>query len=204
MSVLQAIGKGLLSLVPGGNLITAGIELAGDIAGAVGGETGQKIKQGADMLAEGLESAGRQPLSPEQQAQLQEAGLRHQERMLELEVVDAQGGRELARQEVASRDTMVSRTRPLLLRVYGFSAVLLVFFCVIVGTWAAFENKVNGEQGQFLLYLFGWATSAILGTFYFMFQVYTGKRTKEKMVEAGMMPEGLIDKLIRIKSGKGA
>lgn len=205
---LKAVGKGLLGEIPGASLVVGGLEAASAVAGAIGGDTGSKIQSGLDQAAEGLREAGQQPLTPEQQVGLKAAIMEHRERMAELgverhalEVKDAQGGRELARAEILSDDEYVRRTRPGLLRMYGKAAVWLVFLIVLVGFGAVFVADVGQAEGEFLIELCKWALASILATFVMMFKVYTGARSRDKEVAAGMRPESVMDKLARLKGG---
>jgi hypothetical protein len=201
MSFLGTVGKSLLSLVPGGGLVSAGLDLVGGIADAVGGETGKKISDGAKLLTEGLDEAGQQPLSPEQQAKLQEAGMQHEEAMREFDLQDTQGGRDLAKAEIASSDEYVRRTRPRLLRIYGYGTIGLVVASVVAAFVCVLWTDVGQDEAAFLIGVLQWALPSIAGTFLLMFRVYTGKRTQEKLADAGMPQEGLLDKLIKFKTG---
>jgi hypothetical protein len=55
---LLNIGKNLLKLVPGVGQVVSLIDTVGDIAEAVGGDTGKKIKDGLSMVSDGLNEAG--------------------------------------------------------------------------------------------------------------------------------------------------
>lgn len=207
--VVKRVGKGVLSLVPGGGAVVSGLELAAGIADAVGGDTGKKIADGARMVAEGLDEAGRQPVTPEMQLKLNEAADRHTERMAEiglerdrLEVEDARDGRDLARAEIASQDEYVRRTRPQLLRWYGKGTFLLVFASVAMAFACALSKAVDKEEAAFIVGVLQWALPSVSGTFLLMYRSYTGKRTEEKLAEAGMRPEGLLDKLARFRAGE--
>lgn len=210
--VMKRVGKGVLSLVPGGGAVVAGLELASGIAEAVGGETGQKIAEGARLVAEGLDEAGRQPVTPEMQLKLDEAAHRHAERMAEISLArdqvalaDAEGGRDLAKAEIASEDEYVRRTRPMLLRWYGKGAFLLVAAAVLLAFLCGLTRAVDKEEAAFIVDVLQWALPSLSGTFLLMYRAYTGKRTEEKLAEAGLRPEGLLDKLARLKTaGQGA
>lgn len=199
--ILKTVGKGLLAFVPGGGAVVAGLELAGAVAEAVGGETGKKINEGLNQVAEGLSEAGSNPLSPEQQAKLQEAGMKHKEQMAALDLEDIQGGRDLAKTEIASQDEYVRHTRPELLRWYGKGSFILVFACVGVVFVSAFSSAVDKEEAAFIVDVLKWAFPTLSGTFLVMYRAYVGKRTAEKLAEHGVTPEGLLDKLARLKNG---
>lgn len=208
--ILKKVGKGLLSLAPGGNAVVAGLELASGIAEAVGGDTGKKIADGARMVVEGLDEAGRQPVTPDMQLKLNEAADRHAERMAEIglarervDLADTEGGRDLAKAEIASGDEYVRRTRPMLLRWYGKGTFLLVAAAVALAFLSALTRAVDKEEAAFIVDVLKWALPSLSGTFLLMYRAYAGKRTEEKLAEAGMQPEGVLDKLARFKAGPG-
>lgn len=205
---LKTIGKGLLSLVPGGGAVVAGLGLASDLAEAVGGETGKKIADGARMVAEGLDEAGKQPVTPDMQLKFQEAAARHEERMEELglerdrvDLEDAQGGRDLAKAEIVSEDQYVRRTRPMLLRWYGIGTFWLVAASVALAFLCGLTKAVDKDTAAFIVDVLKWAVPSLSGTFLLMYSAYTGKRTTEKLAAAGIRPEGFMDKLAKLKNG---
>ncbi len=201
MSVFTELGMGVLKLIPGVGQLTTVLETVSKVAGAIGGDTGKKIADGLAQVTEGLDAAGKQPLSPEQQVQIEAIGKEHEATMRGHEVADKQGARSLIKDEIASGDKYISHTRPMLLRLTGISTVVLVLLCVVIGAVAAVWGGMDKDQGTFLLMLFGWAVSAVTGLFLFMYRIYTGKRSQDKMVAQGMMPEGILDKLLKFKTG---
>ena len=202
LGALKTAGKGLLKQIPGAGLIITALETASEVAEAMGGTAGDKIAKGAKDLAEGLEEAGRQALPPDVQLKLAEVKARHEERMAELEGQDIQGGRDLAIVEIASQDAFVRRTRPWLLRVYGFAAIGLVLLCVVLAFVAVFWTRLDPVAAGFLGEVVTWAVASIVSAFVLMFRAYVDRRTTEKLAEVGMRPEGLVDKLIKLKAGR--
>lgn len=198
---LWNIGKSLLKLVPGVGQAVQLFDVVGDVAEAVGGSTGKKIKDGLSMVSEGLTEAGAQPLSAEQQVQLQLATQRHTERMATLELKDTEGGRGLAKAELASQDEYVRQTRPRLLRIYAWGFLLLCFIAVPLVVAAAVWGNLNPASADAITYVVCWLIGTIGTTFAAMYRAYTGQRTAEKMAEVGMQPEGLMDKLGKLRRG---
>jgi hypothetical protein len=196
------VGLKALKCVPGiGNIVSA-VDTVASVAEAIGGETGEKIAQGVNLVREGLEEADQQPMTPEQQVRLREAGLQHEERMRELDLADTQGCRALAGKELASTDEYVRRTRPALLRMYGRGSFLLVFLAVAVSLAGAFTTAVDKDEAAFIVDVLKWALPTVSGTFLMMFRVYTGRRTQEKLADKGIVPEDTLDKLVKL-SGRG-
>lgn len=198
---LLNIGKNLLKLVPGVGQVVSLIDTVGDIAEAVGGDTGKKIKTGLSMVSDGLNEAGAQPLTPEQRTQLELAGQRHKERMAEIELSDIEGGRGLAKAELASQDEYVRQTRPKLLRIYAWGFLLLCFIAVPLVVAAAVWGNLSASSADTITYVVCWLIGTIGTTFAAMYRTYTGQRTAEKMAEVGMQPEGLMDKLAKLRRG---
>lgn len=189
---------GALKFVPGVGQIVTAIEGVASIAGAIGGETGKKIEQGVNMVTEGLKEADSQPMTPEQQAALSKAAMKTKIRLRELDLEDTQGGRELAKTEIASSDEYVRRTRPQLLRWYGKGSFLLIFMCVAVAFTSAFSASVTKDEAAFIIDVLKWALPTVSGTFLMMYRAYTGRRTQEKLGEHGVQPETGMDKVIKL------
>ncbi|WP_319543173.1 hypothetical protein [uncultured Pseudodesulfovibrio sp.] len=196
LDVLSAIGKGALKMIPGVSSIVGTLETVGAVAEAVGGQTGAKIKGGLDQVVEGLREADAQKMTPEQMLNLEKAGMRHKERMAQLDLDDTEGGRALARTEVASEDEYVRRTRPKLLRIFGKATILLIFVIVGLAGFIAFKvEDMDQEVAQFLIYVFCWALGLCVQVFLFMYRIYTSNRTAEKLGQIGLQPETFLDKL---------
>ena len=189
---------GALKFVPGVGQIVTAIEGVASIAGAIGGETGKKIEQGVNMVTEGLKEADSQPMTPEQQTALSKAAMKTKIRLRELDLKDTQGGRELAKTEIASNDEYVRRTRPQLLRWYGKGSFLLIFMCVAVAFTSAFSASVTKDEASFIIDVLKWALPTVSGTFLMMYRAYTGRRTQEKLGEMGVQPETAMDKALKL------
>lgn len=198
---LGSIITGALKFVPGIGQIVTAVEGVAAIAGAVGGETGKKIQDGVTMITEGLEETETQSLTGEQQLALKEAGLATTVKLRELDLKDIEGGRKLAKAEIASSDEYVRRTRPQLLRWYGKGAFLLIFSCVAVAFISAFSSSVSKDEATFIIDVLKWALPTVSGTFLMMYRAYTGRRTQEKLGEMGMQPETAMDKAIKLFRG---
>ncbi len=197
-NTLKTIGRGVLGEIPGVNMVLTGLDLAGVIGDAVGGETGAKIKQASTDLADGLREAGETPLTSDQQVRLTEGVRKHEERMAEIGLADVQGGRELAKTEIASSDQYVRQTRPRLLRLYGWAVVLLVFGCIGLAFATVFWGELDKAEASFLIQAFQWALTPVLGVFLLMFRIYTGKRTTEKLAQNGIQPTNFADVALRM------
>ncbi|OIQ51026.1 hypothetical protein BerOc1_02971 [Pseudodesulfovibrio hydrargyri] len=198
---LGSLLTGALKFIPGIGQIVTAVEGVATIAGAVGGETGRKIQDGVAMITDGLKEADAQPLTGEQQLALKEAGLATTVKLRELDLEDVEGGRRLAKAEIASSDEYVRRTRPQLLRWYGKGTFLLIFSCVAVAFISAFFSSVDKDEAAFIIDVLKWALPTVSGTFLMMYRSYTGHRTREKLGEAGMQPETAMDKAIRLFRG---
>jgi hypothetical protein len=204
MSVLSALGKGILKFIPGVSGIVGAIETVGEVAEAVGGETGKKINDGIKLVTDGLQEANAQPMTPEQQYKLEQAGMRHKERMAGIDLEDTEGGRNLAKAEIASNDEYVRQTRPKLLRVFGWATVWLLFLVVAVSTWVVFgmEQALTRIEADFLMYVLISVAGLIAQVFLFMFRIYVSKRTAEKLGQVGLQPETLLDKMGKVFGAK--
>lgn len=200
---LLSIGKNLLKLIPGVGQVVTILDTAGDIAAAVGGSTGDKIKAGIAQVTEGLAEADAQApsMNPEQRLALEQAGHRHEERMAELDLADVQGGRDLAKAEVASEDQYVRRTRPALLRWVAIGYLVLCGLALPLVVAAAVWGALNDAAANLLVYVVCMLIGSVGGMLTMMYRAYTGKRTAEKMAELGIQPEGILDKLAKLKAG---
>ena len=175
------------------------METVGDIAEAVGGDTGKKIKGGLDMVSDGLREVSEKPLTPEQKTKLGMAEMRHKERMAEIDLKDIRGGRKLATAEINSEDEYVRRTRPMLLRWYGKGTFFLIFSCLLVVFVSVFTSSITKDEAQFIVDVLKWALPSVSGTFLLMYRAYTGKRTQEKVArETGVLPETAMDKIFKL------
>ena len=191
--------KRLLGLVPGLGQVLTAIDLVGEVAEAIGGDAGKKINTGINMVTEGLGEAEDIRLSPEAEERLRMAQMRYQDRREQRDLADTQGGRNLAKAELASQDEYVRQTRPKLLRIYAWSFVCLCFLAVPLVVAAAVWGNLSREATDLITYVICWLIGTIGTTFAAMYRAYTGQRTAEKMAAVGMQPEGLLDKLAKFK-----
>jgi hypothetical protein len=189
---------GALKFIPGVGQIVTAVEGVAAIAGAIGGDAGKKIQDGVGMITDGLKEADTQPITPEQQASLRKAGMKTQIKLRELDLEDVQGGRELAKAEIASSDEYVRHTRPQLLRWYGKGSFLLIFMCVTVAFISAFSASVTKDEATFIIDVLKWALPTVSGTFLMMYRAYTGRRTQEKLGAMGITPETAMDKAAKL------
>lgn len=202
MSLFGKIGKDLLRLIPGVGQVVTVVDTVVDIAGAIGGETGAKIKQGIDLVTEGLHEADAQAssMTPEQRLALEQAGQRHAERMRELDLDDVQGGRDLARAEIASADEYVRRTRPKLLRWVASGYLALCGLALPLVVAAAVWGDLSVAAADLLVYVVCWLIASVGAMLTAMYRGYTSQRTAEKMATIGQAPEGLLDKLAKLRA----
>jgi hypothetical protein len=198
---LSDILSGALKFIPGVGQIVTAVEGVAAIAGAIGGEAGEKIQNGVNQITDGLKEAEAQPLTGEQQLALKEAGLTTTVKLRELDLKDVEGGRKLAKAEIDSSDEYVRRTRPQLLRWYGKGTFLLIFSCVAVAFASAFSSSVSKDEAAFIIDVLKWALPTVSGTFLLMYRAYTGRRTQEKLGEMGIQPEAAMDKAIKLFRG---
>lgn len=195
---LGSIITGALKFVPGIGQIVTAVEGVAAIAGVVGGDTGKKIQDGVSMITDGLKEAEATTLTGEQQVALSNAGLQTTLKLREFDLNDVEGGRKLAKAEIASSDEYVRRTRPQLLRWYGKGSFLLVFSCVAVAFVCAFSEEVSKDEATFIIDVLKWALPTVSGTFLMMYRAYTGRRTQEKLGELGIQPESAMDKVAKL------
>lgn len=207
---LWKMGKNLLKLIPGVGNFVAVADLIGDVAETVGGETGAKIKQGLGMVTEGLHEADAQveKMTPEQRLAIDEANHRHAERMRELgieesrvDLEDVQGGRDLAKAEIASSDEYVRRTRPKLLRWVTMGYLILCGLALPLVVVAAIWGDLDANAANLLVYVVCTLIGAMGTLLAAMYRAYTGKRSAEKMASLGIQPEGFLDKLVKFRTG---
>lgn len=201
-STIGAIGKGLLKLVPGVGQVVTILETVGDVAEAVGGDTGAKIKNGLGQITEGLAEADAQAesLTPEQQLALQRAQAAHTERLAELDLADIQGGRDLAKAEIASDDQYVRRTRPALLRWVTIGYLGLCGLALPLVVFAAVWGGLDDAAANLLVYVVCTLIGAVGTMLATMYRSYTGRRSAEKMASIGIQPEGILDKLAKLRT----
>ncbi|MGE4195410.1 MAG: hypothetical protein AB7E51_18655 [Pseudodesulfovibrio sp.] len=183
---------------------------AGDKAGEVADKVGaiaKKLVPGHDGELDAMQRIAEDPaLSRRFQNEyyafeLELAKLEHEQRMAEIGLADTEGGRELAKTEVASSDEYVRRTRPQLLRWYGKGSFLLIFACVAVAFVSTFTTSVTKEEATFIIDVLKWALPTVSGTFLMMYRAYTGKRTQEKLGAIGLQSESSLDKVVKMVRG---
>ncbi len=178
-------------------------EKAGEVAEKAA-DIAKKLVPGSDGVQDALHRVAESPeLSRKFQNEyyayeFQLAAMAHKEKLVELGLADTNGGRDLAKAEIASTDEYVRRTRPQLLRLYGKGSFLLIFCCVAVAFVSAFSTAVTKDEAEFIIDVLKWAMPTVSGTFLLMYRGYTGKRTEEKLGKLGLRPQTAMDKIIKV------
>lgn len=194
--VIKGIGKGALSFLPGGSLITGAFGMAEAVAEAVGGETGGKIKKGLDLISEGLTEAKEMPMTPELKADLEKDLRRHKEAIIQMELDDVDGGRDFSVAEMSSEDPYIARTRPLMVRFMMWehailSTAIVVFVCIL----ALMMPNMTSIQADLIMYTLMTVQASNSAAMFSLIAMYTGNRTKEKMMDSSAPMEGLLTRL---------
>jgi|GEM_PF-1794639 len=200
------IFSGALSMIPGAGQVKGVLEMASGVAGAIGGDTGKKIENGAQELADGLQEADQQELPPEQRTELEKFAKKHEQRMRELGLQDTQGARSFAAKELQSDDQYVRRTRPKMVRMVVWLAILFVFaVMVLVGIVLGFSDSLDESEVSLLIGMMQYVGGFVFGMVVIMFRSYTTRRSMDKAMEmTGTMPSSLTDKMMQMVGGKKA
>jgi len=197
--ILSSAGDLIGNFVPGANIVLKG---AGALAGLIGGETGKKIQAGAEMLAEGMQEAGKTPLSPEQQLQtaklasdtkIEMARLQLEDKKLDYN--DAAGGREVIKTALLSEDPIVRQARPRMMTKLGNAAIWYTIGTpVFVGVCAVL--KVQEDILSVITNMILWQGATLWAAFTTSFTGYTVARSADKKmqrdIDLGMDPSNLM------------
>ena len=170
-AIIGSLGPTALSLIPGVGPVLGGIA---KVASAIGGDTGKKIEDGIQGLSQGLSDIGKQPLTPDQQVELEKAKMETEVQLRNLDFQDKKltyddqaGGRDIIKTALLSDDPYVRRARPRMMVALGYMAMgytigtpllltlcgalkmekeLLVNLCLWQGgtIWAAFITSFTG------------------------------------------------------------
>lgn len=194
--VIKGIGKTAFRLVPGGSLLLESMNIAGTIADTIGGNTGSKIKQGLDLLSEGLSEVKEDTLSAEQKIDLEKAIMAHKEAIIKMELGDVDGGRNFSVAEMSSEDPYIARTRPLMVRFMMWehailSAAIVVLVCILV----LMMPNMTSIQADLIMYTLMTVQASNSAAMFSLIAMYTGNRTKEKMMDSSAPMEGLLTRL---------
>ena len=187
--ILSGAGDIIGNFIPGANIVLKG---AGALAGMIGGETGKKIQAGAEMLAEGMQEAGKTPLSPEQQIQreklvsdtkIEMAKIQFAEKKLDYD--DIAGGRDVIKTALVSDDPIVRQARPRMMVKLGNAAIGYTIGTPIIVIIAAAFN-VNSETLGVVTQMIIWQGATLWGAFMTSFTGYTIARSADKKTQADL------------------
>jgi len=189
--VLKKIGEGVLDFVPGGKLAVAALEGIGAVAEIVGGEKGKKIKDGIEMVSDGLAGIGKEPLPPDMQVEMvrmrnqKEADMSRialEEKRLVYQ--DQEGGRDVIKTALMSEDPVVRQARPKMMVklgnaciVYALSLPVIMLIAGVFKIEAPVMAEIKGALWWTGTFLFGSFTTAFTG--------YTVARTVDKKTVQG-------------------
>lgn len=204
-SVLGLLGKFAAKQVPGLGLVMDGLDLVSEI---VGGDTGKKIKDGINLVSEGINDAGNAPLTPEQQVQMEDVRAKKEVELQELiyknkklEYDDQAGGRDVIKTALLSEDPVVRQARPKMMTrlgifamIYTIATPLLIFNMAALGISAALIKLVTD--------LILWQGATLWGAFMTSFTGYTVARSADKKIaglsEMGQNPTNLLKVLSKL------
>jgi len=189
--IIKNIGKAALSFIPGVGPILTGLEKVADV---IGGSAGEKIKNGISVVSEGLTEAGKNPMSPEQQMELEKARMETEVDLAEigfkqekLTFDDVAGGREVVKTALLSDDPTVRQARPRMMTKLGNYSILYAFYAplsVIAAGHAGFSEVIMANFISTLLWIGGF----LFGTFTSSFTGYTLARSVDKKTASGGTP----------------
>ena len=206
MSLLKTIAMGAVSLLfPPAIPLIAGVSA---IAKAIGGEPGARITDGVDMITDGLEMAGKKPLSPEQQVDINLAQLETDKALAEigyktekLRFDDQAGGREVIKTALLSDDPVVRQARPKMMILLG-KVSMLYTGANILFTAVLLYLDVSLASIKVLTDLMISAGYPLWGAFVTSFTGYTIARSADKKFQAvsdnGLDPSKLLGLISKI------
>lgn len=186
-SVLGLAGDVALSFIPGASPVLKG--LAG-VAKLIGGDTGQKIEQGLQIVSEGLGEAAKVPLNAEQQVELEKNKNQTEVELKEiaykdkkLDYDDAAGGRDVIKTALLSDDPIVRQARPKMMILLGkVSMGYTIGTPLFVGLLAYL--KVSNDLLSLLTNMILWQGATLWGAFMTSFTGYTVARSVDKNTQA--------------------
>ena len=196
---LSGAGDIIGNFIPGANIVLKG---AGTLAGLIGGSTGKKIQMGAEMLADGMQEAGKIPLNSEQQVQMQQLTSNTKIEMAKIKFADkklgyddASGGREVIKTALISDDPIVRQARPRMMVKLGNAAIIYtVATPIFIGVCAMF--KIDKEIISLITNMILWQGATLWTAFTTSFTGYTVARSADKKmqrdVDLGVSPSNLM------------
>ena len=186
--MIKNIGMAALSFIPGVGPIITGLE---KVAKAIGGSAGEKIIRGISTVSEGLTEAGKNPMSPEQQVELDKARMETEVDLAEigfkkekLVYDDAAGGREVVKTALLSNDPIVRQARPRMMVKLGNYCIIFAFYAplsVIAAGHAHLSTAIMSDYMSALRWIGGFLFSAFMTSF----TGYTVARSADKRAAAG-------------------
>jgi len=197
-NLLKEVGPAALSFIPGVGPVLGGIAR---IATTVGGDSGSKLQEGLQTITQGLAEAGKQPLSPEQQTELNKVKLETEVELKQLafeekklDYTDAEGGRDVIKTALLSDDPIVRQARPKMLMRLGNSCIVFVFFTPTLIGVAGYLN-LRAAVLEDMVSVITWVGGFLFSSFMTSFTGYTVARTVDKKVAAGEPVSKITDML---------
>ena len=188
---IKNIGMTALSFIPGVGPIISGLH---KVAGIIGGAAGEKIKNGISAVSEGLTEAGKNPMSPEQQMEIEKARMDTEVEMAEigfkkekLNYDDAAGGREIVKTALLSDDPVVRQARPRMMVKLGNYCILFAFYAPVSVIAAGHAHLSAATMTDFMSML-KWIGGFLFSAFMTSFTGYTVARSADKKIAAGGAP----------------
>jgi len=205
-SILSMAGDVALSFVPGASPVVKG--LAG-VAKLIGGNTGKKIEEGLSMVSEGLAAAGKQPLSPEQQVELEKNKNQTEVELKEIAYKDKKliyddqsGGREIVKTALLSDDPLVRQARPKMMLLLGKASIAYTIGTpLFIGLLATV--KVDAATIGLITNMILWQGGTLWTAFTTSFTGYTVGRSVDKRSAAKMQNGEIPSKLMEMVSKIG-
>ena len=206
MSVLGTIARTAASILfPPAIPLIAGLSA---VAKAVGGTAGDKITRGVTAITEGLETAGKIPLSPEQESGIRIAQMDTDLRLAEigyktekLQYDDQAGGREVIKTALLSNDPIVRQARPKMMVLLGKVSMIYTGANVLL-TAVLLYLDVSLASIKVLTDLMISAGYPLWGAFVTSFTGYTVARSADKRSQAvsdnGLDPGKLLGMISKI------
>jgi len=205
---LWDIGKAVLQFVPGGGPALKGVTA---LAGIIGGDTGDKINKGLELVSEGLDEAGKTPLSPDQQIEMKKVSdatkialreIAYKDKKLDYD--DQAGGREVVKTALMSNDEFVRQARPKMMVLLGKWAIAYTFATPFI-VLASAALEVEKDLTELLIKLILWQGGTLWTTFTASFTGYTVARSADKraaaMQDLGVAPGKLLKALSKVGHG---
>ena len=186
--LIKNIGMAALGFIPGVGPILTGLE---KVAGVIGGSAGEKIIRGITTVSDGLTEAGKNPMSPEQQVELDKARMETEVDLAEigfkkekLDYDDAAGGREVIKTALLSDDPVVRQARPRMMVKLGNSCILFALYAPL-SVIAAGHAQLSAATMTDFMGMLKWIGGFLFSAFMTSFTGYTVARSADKKIAAG-------------------